>query len=760
MSQDSTVAATHRLPTPNPGWRILVTGTVQGVGFRPFVYRIARANNLCGSVTNTSSGVSIDLCGADTDLKRFLQQLQDEAPPLAQIDSVMVDEQVAVEHQQDFHILPSRDDSLKQTLLPVDVNVCSDCRRELFDPQDRRYQYPLINCTNCGPRYTIIRALPYDRPATALAPFPLCSECQKEYQDPGNRRFHAEASTCPVCGPQLTLTCAAGELIATDEPLKAVAALIQQGHIVAVKGIGGFHIICDAGNSAAIEALRQRKQRPDKPFAVMVRDEAMAATFGLVDDQGRRLLTSPQRPVVLVPERGRLPFAVHGDLDRVGLFLPYTPLHLLLFQHLDCPLIATSANIADEPIITAAKELRERLGTVVDAVLDVNREIINGCDDSVVTTVSGHTLMLRRSRGYAPAAIRLPAALSQRVLAVGAGLKNTIALGLERQALLSPHIGDLDGIAAEGYFERTIATFKRLYDFEPELILCDKHPEYLSSRWAAQQPVPLKRVQHHHAHALSAMVACGMGLETEMLAFCWDGTGYGDDGTLWGGEVLQAGYRSYQRRYYLKPLLLLGGEQAIREPRRVALSLLFDTYGEETLHLENTCTNSFTRAEMEILLRMHQQRLNTPLSSSVGRLFDAAAALLGICSRMSFEGQSGMLMERYYDSSLDLCYGFTLVDGVIDPQPTLAALVQECDRVRGVTGFINMLALLAVTIMEREGRREALLSGGVFQNSRLVAAMLQQARRRGLQLHIPQQVPVNDGGIALGQVAAALANAS
>ena len=743
--------------SPIKACRVLVKGTVQGVGFRPFVFRIARINNLYGSVANTSAGVVIELCGKPVDLERFQHQLIQEAPPLAQIDSVIVEHVSGIDHQRAFRILASIDESVKEALVPVDISVCADCQEELTNPRDRRYQYPLNNCTNCGPRYTIIRDLPYDRPATAMAPFPLCHDCQQEYEDPTNRRFHAEATACPACGPQLTLTTADGEAVVTDQPLHEVATRIHQGQIVGIKGIGGFHIVCDAGNSTAVALLRQRKQRPHKPFAVMVRNTEMAEEYGLFDEHSRSLLTSHKRPVVLVPDRRRLPFDVHGELDRVGLFLPYSPLHLLLFELLDCPLIATSANIADEPIITDANMLRERLGTVVDAVLDVNREIINGCDDSVVTHADGQTLMLRRARGYAPAAIRLPAALPQRVLAVGAGLKNTIALGFGQQAVLSPHIGDLDGIAAEGYFHRTIATFKRLYDFEPELILCDKHPDYLSSRWALQQSVAVQQVQHHHAHALSAMVACGMGLETEILAFCWDGTGYGDDGSLWGGEVLQTSYRDYQRRYHLRPLLLLGGEQAIREPRRVALSLLFDYYGDEAVRLDNSCIRSFNSEELELLLQMHRQRLNTPLSSSVGRMFDAAASLLGICDKTTFEGQSGMLMEKYYDSSLDLCYGFTLVDGIIDLQPTVAALLQERERVRGVTGFINMLVDLAMTIMTREGRNEALLTGGVFQNSRLVAALLKQVRRRGLQLHIPQHVPMNDGGISLGQVAAALA---
>lgn len=753
MRSDQATSASDDL---NPSYRILVKGTVQGVGFRPFVYRIARANNLCGTVVNTPAGVIIEIGGAAVDLKRFCRQLGSQAPPLAQVDSIDIEDIAAIDRRQGFRILPSTADCVTETLVPVDISLCADCRRELTDPDDRRYQYPLNNCTNCGPRYTIIRDLPYDRPATALSSFPLCDKCRMEYEDPGNRRFHAEATACPICGPQLTVTTAAGETVVTDRPLHEVAARIRQGQIVGFKGIGGFHIVCDAGNSTAVALLRQRKRRPHKPFAVMVRDEAMAEQYGQIDEYCRSLLTSPKRPVVLVPDRGRLPFEVHGELDRVGLFLPYTPLHLLLFEFLDGPLIATSANIADEPIITDANILRERLGAVVDAVLDVNREIINGCDDSVVTHAAGQTLMLRRARGYAPAAIRLPAPLPLRVLAVGAELKNTIALGFSAQAVLSPHIGDLDSVAAESYFLRTIATFKRLYDFEPELILCDKHPDYLSSHWARQQSVAVQQVQHHHAHALSAMVACDMGLDTEMLAFCWDGTGYGDDGSLWGGEVLQTSYRDYRRRYQMRPLLLLGGEQAIREPRRVALSLLFDYYDDQALHLDNPCIHSFNNDELKLLLQMHRQRLNAPLSSSVGRMFDAAASLLGICDKMTFEGQSGMLMEKYYDSGLDVCYGFTLVDGMIDLQPTVAALLLERDRVRGVTGFINMLAELAMTIMAREGRDEALLTGGVFQNSRLVAALLKQAQRRGLQLHIPQQIPVNDGGIALGQVAAAL----
>jgi hydrogenase maturation protein HypF len=364
-------------PDATESYQLLVKGTVQGVGFRPFVYRIARAGNLYGHVANSPAGVVIEVCGTAGDIRHFCRQLRAEAPPLAQIDSVAIKKVAAIDHQQDFRIVTSTTNCVTETLVPVDISICADCRRELTDPDNRRYQYPLINCTNCGPRYTIIRDLPYDRAATAMASFPLCGHCRQEYENPADRRFHAEASACPVCGPQLTLITDNGQRVVAEQSLKEVTKRIGQGQILAIKGVGGFHILCDATNSAAIALLRQRKQRPHKPLAVMVRDVPMAEEYGLLDEQTRSLLTCPQRPVVLVPDRGRLPFEVHGDLDRVGLFLPYTPLHLLLFDHLDCPLIATSANIADEPIITDANAVQQRLGTVVDAVLEINREIIN-----------------------------------------------------------------------------------------------------------------------------------------------------------------------------------------------------------------------------------------------------------------------------------------------------------------------------------------------------------------------------------------------
>ena len=734
---------------------VTIKGTVQGVGFRPFVYRIARANGLAGEVANTAAGVKILATGKPAALDNFLHQLRADAPPLAVIDSLTT-EAAEPPATDSFQIIASDSSEEIDIVVPPDISICDDCRQELLNPSDRRYRYPLNNCTNCGPRYTIIRNLPYDRPQTAMAPYPFCAACLAEYQDPGNRRFHAEATSCPDCGPRLQLRNAAGELINTAAPLPWLADKIIQGHSVAVQGLGGFHIICDATNDNAVKTLRQRKQRPRKPFAVMVGSLAMAEEYGFFDAASRALLTSPQRPIVIVPERHRCSPEVSGGLERIGLFLPYTPLHLLLFEHLERPLVATSANVAEEPIIIDGANLRARLASVIDYSLEFAREIINGCDDSVTTAVQGRPLLLRRARGYAPAAIKLPGTLPHNLLAVGGDMKNTIALGQGNKAILSPHVGDLHSLGAQNYFSETVATFTRLYNFSPERIVCDAHPDYFTSRWAARQNLPLLQVQHHYAHALAAMAACGLGPEAEILAICWDGTGYGADGTLWGGEFLDCSYRGYQRLAHFHQLPLLGGEKAVLEPRRAALSLLFQLYGEQALELDSPVLRSFSEGQAATLYQMQQKSLNAPLSSSVGRLFDAAAALLGICQKLSYEGESGLCMESHYDSSEQSHYEFNYQAGIIDCSPALSGMLEETDRRRGATRFINMLAEIIIFLMQHEERREALVCGGVFQNRCLLERLLKRAAEEKLRIYLPAKVPVNDGCIALGQVAAAL----
>ncbi len=734
---------------------IIVKGIVQGVGFRPFVYRIAHLNKITGDVTNTSAGVKIHAAGTVDDVKNFVNQLSVAAPPLAVIDSIEI-KPVTMSPSRGFTISNSEKTATKEVILPPDVTICSDCEKELFDPGDRRYQYFLNNCTNCGPRYTIIDALPYDRPTTAMAPFPLCVACQKEYTDPGNRRFHAEATSCPRCGPKLKLYSSDGRVIDTATPIKLVADKIEAGNIVAIQGVGGFHIVCDALNSEAIHTLRQRKRRLKKPFAVMVKDSAMAHKYGILNEHSRTLIDSIQRPVVIVPDRKKCSPLVTCGVNRIGLLLPYTPLHLLLFQFLCNPIVATSANISDEPIITDSAVLLQRLGSVVDYILEFNRDIVNGCDDSVVALAGSIPMIIRRARGYAPASVKLPASLDRNILAVGAGLKNTIAIGKQDQAIISPHIGDLHTLSAENYFARAIATFYRLYDFKPELIVHDKHPGYASTRWAKRQNIACCAIQHHYAHTLSGMVACGMGMETEILSICWDGSGYGDDGTIWGGEFLQSSFKNYNRIAHLKPFRLLGGDKAILEPRRVALSLLFDLYGEDALQLKTEAVQLLTPVERKNLYQMYQKNLNSPLTSSIGRLFDAAASLLGICQILSYEGESGLLMEKYYDSSAAICYPFAINDGKIDCSAAITQMLFETDRVKGVTGFMNMLVQIIVAVMHSTGHREALLCGGVFQNSRLVEKLLATAEKTKIKFHLPGNVPVNDGGISLGQIAFAL----
>ncbi len=728
---------------------------MQGVGFRPFVYRIALENSISGSVCNTPVGVHITATGRQSKLDNFLEQLRADAPPLAVIDEVDV-HATETTSSEGFAILQSEQVETTEAILPPDVTICSDCDHEIQDPNNRRYQYPLNNCTNCGPRYTIIRSLPYDRPATSMSPFPLCHSCQQEYENPSNRRFHAEATSCPECGPKMMLSTVEGEAIVTESPIIWIAKKIEQGCVVAIQGVGGFHIICDALNASAVTELRCRKNRPTKPFAVMVKDVDMAERYGVFDVSSRNLIQSHQRPIVIVQDKGACCAEVTKGLDRIGLFLPYTPLLQLLFNQLDRPIIATSANISDEPIITDSTTLKNRLGSVIEYVLEFNRDIVNGCDDSVINSAGDVSIMIRRARGYAPANFNLPESLDKRVLAVGADQKNTIGLGLNSQAILSPHVGDLQTLGAKAYYQQTIETFFNLYKFTPDIIVCDKHPNYTTSHWAHQQSAPVISVQHHYAHALSGMVASGMGIDSEILSICWDGTGYGDDGTIWGGEFLTTSYRGYRRVAHLKPFPLLGGEKAVKEPRRVAIGLLFDLLGEDAIQTSNPCTTSWEQEDRALLWAMYRQKINSPKTSSIGRLFDAAASLLGLYQVLSFEGESGLMMEKYFDPDLDICYKFNVDNGLIDCSDAILAMSMENNQVRGVTAFVNMLVNIICCIMDAEGRKEALLCGGVFQNSCLVERLFFIAPKRGYTFYLPPKIPCNDGGISLGQLAYAL----
>jgi hydrogenase maturation protein HypF len=599
--------------------------------------------------------------------------------------------------------------------------------------------------------------------------FPMCPACDAEYNDPANRRYHAQPISCCDCGPRLSLTDASGRSVATDAGyVETAARLIEEGRIVALKGLGGFHLLCDATNEQAVRTLRERKGRPSKPLAVMFPSLEGIRAAAEIGEAEERLIRSKERPITIVTGKkgsGAIAPSVAPGVDRIGVFLPYTPLHILLLDVLRRPVVATSANLSDAPIITDAETLRQRLGHVVDAVLDHDREIVNACDDSVVMPAGGRTLMLRLARGYAPKSLPLPFAASKKILAVGANQKNAIALAFGHHLILSPHIGDLVSLDAFEYFERTLETFKRFYTFEPDVVVCDLHPGYETTRWAeafcGRHPdTELLQVQHHYAHALSCMAE--YGLDEEVLAFCFDGTGYGEDalghGTLWGGEVLLADPHTYERVLHLRPFRLLGGEKAVREPRRVALSLLFECYSlDEVLVMDNPTVKSFAQEEIETLHVMWHRGINAPQSSSVGRLFDAVASLTGLAHVLGYEGESGLLLEAAASASGPQEAFKCHVSGeTIDWEPMLKQILQAPSAETTAAGFHEALADLIVETARRYPQKKVVLSGGVFQNRTLTERAAEKLDEAGIRYLLNRDVPINDGGIALGQLYHAL----
>jgi hydrogenase maturation protein HypF len=749
-------------------YKVNITGTVQGVGFRPFIYALAQRYLLTGTVSNNSKGVEILLNTDTLTLKQFLTAIEYEHPPLASIENI---QHTKIDYQafDAFQIIQTQETGAVTVNIPPDVSICEACEKELFDPNNRRYRYPFITCTHCGVRYSIIYDLPYDRGHTSMKFFQMCKACEEEYTNPLDRRYHAQPIGCWECGPKLSLYDNVGAAFEGD--LDKTVELLRKGNIVAVKGVGGYHLMCDGTNEEAIAKLRERKHRPTKPFAVMVRDMQMARELGEIRPHEEALLTSRERPIVIVgmrapckkcPWGATRPTGIAPHISKIGLFLPYTPLYLLLLDALKRPLVATSANVTDEPICTNLESL-EKLQGVYDYVLEHDREIVNGCDDSVVMVVGEQQVMLRRARGYAPVSIKLPFTLKHRVLALGANQKSTIAIGFENQAILSPHIGDLDSIGSVEYYEKNIKTLERMYDFKAEVIAHDMHPNYESTKYAKRCSGnrTLQEVQHHYAHILGVMAEKQMTGKVFGVAF--DGTGYGDDGKLWGGEFMVCDYEGYERVAHLGYFKLLGGAKAIKEPRRVALSLLFDLYGGEVLTLDNLTTQAFSEAELRTYYTAWSKGLNAPLSSSVGRLFDAVASLLGVCQVMSFEGESGMLLEELYDSSVTGYYSFGYAEGQINVLPIIEEIVSELEIKVAVSKFFHTLVEIIAVVYApySDGPLQAqssvpepveglplVLSGGVFQNR----VLLELVFERFPDAVISNSVPPNDGGIALGQV--------
>jgi len=733
--------------------KLEIIGAVQGVGFRPFVYRLAKELDLRGWIINTPEGVKIEVEGENLDV--FLKRLQEEKPPLAYIYSISFEYAEEVGYT-DFEIKESHSEGKREVFILPDVGTCDECLKEVFDPKDRRYMYPFTNCTHCGPRFTIIEKLPYDRPNTTMKVFKMCQECEREYNDPTNRRFHAQPNACPKCGPRVFVYNKEGNLLGkSEEAINLAIQAVKEGKIVAVKGIGGFHLICDATNEKAVNTLRMRKRRQEKPFAVMFKSLQQLKEYARPTNLEEALLSSSQRPIVLIEKvQDSLPEAIAPGLKRIGAFLPYSPLHYIILSKLDVPVVATSGNYSEEPIVKDNEEALNKLSEIADLILVHNREIKRRCDDSVVKVVGGIPLPIRRSRGYAPLPIRLPYKLKNKVLATGGMLKNTFAIAWNDKVFISQHVGDVENYQTLKSFEEMVFDLMNLYQFEPEIVVCDMHPRYETTKWAEcfseERNIPLLKVQHHYAHILSCMAE--NGIEDEVLGIAWDGTGYGEDGTLWGGEFLVCHYKNYKRAYHFKPFRLIGGEKAVKEPRRVALSLLLEIFGEKALDFNLP----FDRKELEMLFNAWSKGINSPFSSSVGRLFDAVCSLLGIRHINNYEGQSAMVLEDLYNPTIKDHYSYSIEGQIIDWRTTILDILQDKEREKVPSRFINTLAKIALDIARRVGIEKVCLSGGVMQNDPLVSKIKEGLTKDSFWVYTHQKVPANDGGLCLGQVAYAI----
>lgn len=757
------------------GLTIHISGVVQGVGFRPFVYGLAQRFNLSGWVRNTSSGVDIEVDGPAAALAAFETALQEELPPLARIDAFQ--SQVGSANGfTTFEIRASQAEPGAFQPISPDMTICDDCLREMADPSDRRYRYPFINCTNCGPRYTIIKDIPYDRPETTMAVFPMCPECAAEYHDPLDRRFHAQPVACPVCGPHVWLADEHGEIAAGPEAIEAVRERLAHGSIVAVKGLGGFHLACDATDAEAVAELRRRKLRVDKPFAVMMPDLATVEAHCYVNVAEAELLLSRARPIVLLQRRpeSNVAAAVAPGQNNLGVMLPYTPLHhLLLEKSPDFPeaLVMTSGNLSEEPIAYTNAQAVSQLASLADVMLLHNREIYTRCDDSVMCALdmdSTTALMpVRRSRGYAPFPVRLPFD-SPSLLATGAELKNTFCLVRDDYAFLSQHIGDMANFETLQSFEQGVAHMEKLFRIRPELIAYDLHPDYMATRYALERAtregLPSIGVQHHHAHIAAGMAEHKLDGSEPVIGLAFDGTGYGDDGAIWGGELLIATYAGYERTAHLPYVPLPGGDRAVREPWRMALAWLSSAglaWNDDLPPVRYA--NEYSEHGLAAVRQMLTSGLNAPPTSSMGRLFDAFAALIGIRQTVNYEAQAAIELEAIVDLDETNAYSFAVTDGLLDPR---AALVEALSDWRAgvppakmAARFHQMVAQLSQTAA-RQARgyhrlSKVVLSGGVWQNRTLLIRTAGLLEQDGFEVLIHQAVPPNDGGLSLGQAAIA-----
>jgi hydrogenase maturation protein HypF len=749
--------------------RISVRGVVQGVGFRPFVYQLATKNNLRGWVCNTSEDVKIEVEGEAGGIERFLQGLREQAPPLSHIEDIRVTAGTPAAYDK-FEIRHSIAEEGKYQLVSPDIATCPDCLKEIFDPADRRFRYPFTNCTNCGPRFTIIHDIPYDRPNTTMRSFRMCPACRKEYNDPLNRRFHAQPNACPVCGPRLELVDAKNKPVSCDDIIRKTAELLKDGKIIAVKGLGGFLLACDATDEAVINRLRRRKNRPVKPLAVMVASLDEVRRHCEVNEEEVDLLTSPGSPIVLMKWQtdSAISRAVAPGLKYLGIMLPYTPLHHLLLRETGLPLVMTSGNISEEPIAKDNDEAIRRLNGIADYFLVNNRDIYARYDDSVMLVERSVPRFVRRARGYAPYPVRLKYQ-SKQILGCGAEEKNTFCLTRDNYAFVSQHIGDMENVETLEHYANTIALYKRLFRIEPEIIAHDMHPEYLPTKYAKElgqkEKLKLVPVQHHHAHIVSCLAENGVA--GPVIGVSFDGTGYGTDGHIWGGEFMVTDYKKFTRVAHLQYLPLPGGAQAIKKPYRTATGYLLalDIPLDKKLPLFKYVTDE----ELEIIRHQIRKNINTPLTSSMGRLFDAVSALIGVRGIIDYEAQAAIDLEMLaYDAANERgSYPFSIEEqndnSVIKIYDLLTAVIKDLHRhtAKAVIAarFHNTVAQIIVTtcqaISAKTGLKKTALSGGVFQNRLLLRKATASLESVGFEVYTHRQVPCNDGGISLGQVAIA-----
>lgn len=751
---------------------IEINGIVQGVGFRPFIFQLANQHGLKGEVSNTSAGVTIHVEGDDNGVRSFCMDIPRHKPPRSKI--------IQIKENPDrfrgyhiFSIARSRASGFQTTLISPDIAVCDECLKELLDPNDRRYQYPFINCTNCGPRYTIVDHIPYDRKNTTMRHFNMCRECKTEYENPFDRRFHAQPNACPKCGPHVSLWNNSENEISSADPIQETAALLKNGAIVAIKGLGGFHLAVNADNNDAVLRLRQKKYREEKPFALMAPN--LDAVHGLAhfDDKEKMLLTSIERPIVILKKKDPISIshAVAPGNPYLGIMLPYTPLHYLLFEHGLETLVMTSGNISEEPIAVHNQEAFERLANVADYFLIHNRDINLRCDDAIVKNIANETRVLRRSRGFVPVPILL-AHKGPGILACGADLKNTVCLTKDNYAFMSQHMGDMENYEAFKFFEKTIQHMEQILDIQPEIIACDLHPDYMSSGFARDQSnARVIPIQHHHAHIAACMAE--NKIHGPVIGLAFDGTGYGEDGAIWGGEIMISDLHAFERAAHLQYIPMPGNAMAVRETWRMAISYLYDAFGEKLLELDLPLLTQLDSEKIHITLEMIKKGFNSPLTSSLGRLFDGIASIIGIRNHVTFEGQAAIALEMTAQKAFDANQKISSYPCEWEESDSI--IIKPCKIIRGVIKDMNggknisliaakfhqtlikLFSELCDVIKVKTKHNRVVLSGGVFQNSIMLKGLTESLQKNGFDVFSHKIVPTNDGGISLGQAVVARA---